>query len=97
MINSKDLLLELPGVVSPRAINAPKRFITLENSQIMFLLETKLKDRELENIRKKVRMDNMVGVSCLGEGRKRKDSLSLMWKEGVQVDLRAYSLNHLMP
>lgn len=60
----------------------------------MFLSETKLKDWEMKNIKKKVRMESMMAFSCAGEGRKRKE-VALLWRKGVDVEIMSCSQNHI--
>ncbi|KAL2903368.1 hypothetical protein RDABS01_002078 [Bienertia sinuspersici] len=43
----------------------------------------------------KLRFNNFLTMRCGGEGRKRSRGLALVWKEGVDIWVQSYSLNHI--
>lgn len=53
------------------AVNALKRIVILEHPQMVFLFETRLKAFEMDKIKQKLKMKNMVVVDCVGEVRSR--------------------------
>lgn len=83
------------GLGSPRAINALKRVLTLENPQIIFLSETKLKAWEMEGVKNKLRNFNMVAVCCEGEGRRRRGGVAMLWSAKVDMSIQSFSLLHI--
>ena len=49
---------------------------------ILFLMETKLIDKEMKPIKTKLGFYGMLAVSC----NRRRGGLALLWREGVTVD-----------
>jgi len=58
---------------------------------ILFLMETKLIDREMEPIKRELGFYGMLAVSCNG----RRGGLALLWRADVTVDTQTYSPNHI--
>lgn len=58
-----------------------------------FLQETKLKQGEMESIKRKLKFKCI--VDCVGEGRKRKGGLALLWQDEWCVTVSTYSKNHI--
>ncbi|PNX62262.1 hypothetical protein L195_g061067, partial [Trifolium pratense] len=83
------------GLGSPRAVRALSRLTRVENPQIVFLMETRLKATEFENIRSKLGFKNCLSVDCSGFGRERAGGLALMWMEHLSVNISSYSINHI--
>ncbi|KAK9670069.1 hypothetical protein RND81_13G174700 [Saponaria officinalis] len=70
------------GLGSPRAVNALKGIINVENPHFVFLSETKLKNKE--------RLEH-----CMGEGKRMRGGLIFLWSEHVNLNPRSYSKNHI--
>ena len=83
------------GLGSPSTVSAIRRLISSETPQIIFLSETKMKKKEMEEIRRKLRIEGMLVVDCEGEGRKRKGGLVLLWKPEINIQLTSMSSNHI--
>jgi hypothetical protein len=83
------------GLGSPQAVRALLRLTRIENPQIVFLMETRLKVNEVEGVRSKLGFKNCLTVDCRGVGRERAGGLSLMWMEHVNISIISYSLNHI--
>uniref|UniRef100_A0A803M8Y9 Endonuclease/exonuclease/phosphatase domain-containing protein n=1 Tax=Chenopodium quinoa TaxID=63459 RepID=A0A803M8Y9_CHEQI len=49
----------------------------------------------MEKIKKKLKFNNLLVVSCVGEGRKRSGGLALLWKDTIDVTIKSYSQNHI--
>ncbi|XP_075663020.1 uncharacterized protein LOC142632520 [Castanea sativa] len=58
---------------------------------ILFLMETKLTDRQMKPIKTKLGFYGLLAVSC----NDRRGGLALLWKEEVTVDTQTYSPNHI--
>ena len=76
-------------------MNALRRLLSSENPQIVFLSETKLKQREMKFVLKKLKFDRMIVVDCEGVGRKRSGGLVLFWKMEMNVQVTSWSQNHI--
>ena len=83
------------GLGNVPAINALKRIIFLEHPQLVFLSETRLKVHEMDRIKQKIKMKNVVAVDCVGEGRKRRGGVALLWGEEIDVSINNFSFNHI--
>ncbi|XP_075650201.1 uncharacterized protein LOC142620776 [Castanea sativa] len=58
---------------------------------ILFLMETKLTDREMKPIKMELGFYGLLSVSCNDY----RGGLALLWKEEVTVDTQTYSPNHI--
>ncbi|GAU21788.1 hypothetical protein TSUD_329120, partial [Trifolium subterraneum] len=76
-------------------VRALLRLNRVENPQIVFLMETRLKATEFEIIRSKLGFKNCLVVDCNGFGRERVGGLALIWMEQLSVNISSYSLNHI--
>lgn len=83
------------GLGSIPAVNVSRRIVINEQPSLVFLQETRLKQVEMENIRKKLHFKNMMVVNCEGEGRRRKGGLCLLWKEDWEVIITSFSNHHV--
>jgi len=71
------------------------RLIKLENPQILFLMETKLSENEMEKVIIRCGYSCGLSVGCLGQGRERAGGLSLMWNDNLGISITSFSLNHI--
>ena len=76
-------------------MSALRRLLSSENPQLGFLSETKLKQHEMESVRKKLKIDRMLVVDCVGEGKRRKGGLVLFWKHDINIQITTWSQNHI--
>jgi exonuclease III len=83
------------GLGSPQAVRALLRLTRIENPQIVFLMETRLKANEVESVRNKLGFKYCLSVDCRGAGRERAGGLTLMWMEHLNISIKSYSLNHI--
>ncbi|MCI02340.1 hypothetical protein A2U01_0023372, partial [Trifolium medium] len=79
----KTLSWNCRGLGSPRAVQALLRLTRLENPQLVFLMETRLKVDEMERIRSRCGFSSCLSVACSGSGRDRAGGLSLLWQDQV--------------
>jgi exonuclease III len=84
------------GLGNPRAVRALLRLIKLENPQLVFLMETRLKSEEMENIRLRCSFNSCLAVSCKGFGKERAGGLACLWRDDWDVVISSFSLNHIM-
>lgn len=83
------------GLGSPRAEIALKGVVRLENPHFVFLMETKLKCKEWEGLKRQLNMGNFLCVYCDGDGRQRRSGLAMFWRDIVRLELQTCSLNHM--
>ena len=76
-------------------MNALRRLLSSENPQMVFLSETKLKQREMEFVLKKLKIDKMIVIDCEGVGRKRSGGLVLFWRAEFDIQVTSWSQNHI--
>lgn len=83
------------GLGNPRTVRALSRIKILKNPNMVFLMETKLKDLELEKIRVSCGFSNCPSVSCIGEERENAGGLALLWNNSLNIIITSYSPNHI--
>lgn len=66
----------------------------LENPSVFFVMETWLKDVELETIILKYDFNYCLGVSYVGELKYGVGGLALLWADQVKITVISYSLHH---
>lgn len=49
----------------------------------------------MEAVKKKIKMEHMIVVDCVGEGRKRSGGLALLWQHDLQTQVVSFSPNHI--
>jgi hypothetical protein len=79
------------GLGNQRAVHSLLQLQKTEDPDILFLSETKLIEREIEHLRWKLNMPNMVVKDCEG----RCGGLAMFWKRGVDVSLRWKGRYHI--
>src|SRR4051812_9486455 len=83
------------GLGSPRAVRALLRLFRVENPDVVFVMESRLKKGEVERVKIRSGCDFCFAVDCNGLGKERAGGLILFWKEVVQVNITSFSLNHI--
>ncbi|XP_058774618.1 uncharacterized protein LOC131648901 [Vicia villosa] len=83
------------GLWSPRAVRGLARLLKLENPQLVFLMETRLKKDELIKLKQRFKFKCDLTVDCSGTGRNRAGGLCLWWNEDLDIDITSYSPNHI--
>lgn len=67
----------------------------MENPQLVFLMETKLKPEEVLRIKKKLNFRFDLIIDCKGSGRDRAGGLCLSWNETMDIQILSHSQNHI--
>lgn len=83
------------GLGNPLAVRALLRLIRLENPHLVLLMETRMKEREVEKIRGRDGFNSELVVPCVGQGRERAGSLTLWWNDSLEISLSSFSQNHI--
>lgn len=79
------------GLGNPGTFRALCKFISLEDPELVLVMETKSFSYHLEKIRICCRMTGCFGVGRVGLG----GGLGLLWKEEVIVSLLSFSVGHI--
>ena len=79
------------GLGNFRSVKTMKRAINKEKPTIVFLMETKSNREWMNNVKGKCNMKH--GLIIPSEGRS--TGLTLMWKEGIIVEVQKYSQSHI--
>lgn len=74
-----------------RAVRRVRHLIKLKNHQVVFLMETKIHEKSMVNLRTKFGFTNGFDISMKGS----KGGLSLAWKGNYLISLMNYSINHI--
>jgi len=86
--------LELPdrGLGNAPAVRGLLRCHIAEEADILFLLETKLDEKRMIVLKKKLGVENLEVVDCEGKG----EGLAVLWRRGISVVLRVNRKTTLM-
>lgn len=79
------------GLGRPRTINQLNNKLRALNPRILFLIETKLSSKRMEQVRRKCGFCNGIDNDNVGS----KGGLSLGWKNNSLVSLKSYSKYHI--
>ncbi|CAI8607120.1 unnamed protein product [Vicia faba] len=71
------------------------RLNRIENPNLVFLMETRLKGDEFQNIKRMSGFEGCLMVYCRGAEKERVGNLDLLWKEGILLSINSYCLNHI--
>lgn len=91
----KNLSWNCMGLRNPRAVRALLRLIRIENFDLVFLMETRLKKDKAQAIKFKISFECYHNVGCSGNERERVGGLILLWKEKIQISILSFSNNHI--
>ncbi|CAK8530118.1 unnamed protein product [Lathyrus sativus] len=83
------------GLENPSTSRAFLRLAHLENPNVVFLMETRLKTIEVEGFILKCNFNNGFGEDCNVQGKDRARGLALMWRDTIDISIISYSLNHV--
>lgn len=62
---------------------------------MVFLMETCLKEKKMNNIQFKCGFDNGFVVHCRGQGKERVGGITLIWKDNLNLAVNSFSTNHI--
>jgi exonuclease III len=79
------------GLGNPTAVRELCRLCKVKKPNLVFLMETKLRQQKMEKIRIKIGFRNMFVVDCVG----RSGGLALFWKDEVGLEIQNYSRRHI--
>lgn len=68
----------------------------MENTQVVFLMETRLHDSEMHKIKVRCGFSSYFSVACNGSDRHRAGGLALLWHDQVNITVKSFSLNHIL-
>src|ERR1044072_465303 len=91
----KTLSWNCRGLGNHRAVRALKMLIENQDPDLVFLMETRRKDFEMNRLRGVGYLNNLISVSCGDGGIGSGGGLAVMWKDSVKVDLLSNSKNHM--
>lgn len=83
------------GLGNPRAVRALLRLKNLENPQVLFLMETKLYEEEIQSLQFRCGFSSGLAVSCRRQGRERAGGIDIWWDDIMEFTINSYSLNHI--
>ena len=83
--------LELSGAWNPQTVRELCWLCKVKRPNLVFLMETKFRQKNMEKIRSKLGFPNCFMVDCVG----RSEGLALLWKDGVELEIQNYSRRHI--
>ncbi|KAI5410047.1 hypothetical protein KIW84_055503 [Lathyrus oleraceus] len=72
------------GLGNPMAIRALLWLLHVENPSLVFLMETRLKEQEMFNLKFQCDMNHVFVVECSGQRKERAGGITLIWKYNIQ-------------
>ncbi|KAG8489169.1 hypothetical protein CXB51_017174 [Gossypium anomalum] len=90
---AKRRLMENISPIKAMAGNQPRQeqLLVANGPDITFLCETKTHTNKMASIRSKCRIEGCLAVNAIGQSGR----LALMWKDGIKVEIKNYSNNHI--
>ena len=79
------------GLGNLRTVKALEKVVKKEDTNIVFLMETKSNREWMEQVRDRCKMKH--GLIAPSNGSK--DGLAMLWKEGIKVDVKTFSQDHI--
>ena len=79
------------GLGNPRSARALHDMVRQWNPKVVFLIETKAKNRRMERIKNRIGLANGLIVPCVG----RKGGLALLWTREIDLKIKSFSQNHI--
>ncbi|KAG8495532.1 hypothetical protein CXB51_013393 [Gossypium anomalum] len=79
------------GIGNPATVRMLRQLLVANDPDIIFLCETKTNTNKMASIRSKCRMEGCLAVNTIGQS----GGLTMMWKEGIKVEIKNYSNNHI--
>lgn len=87
----KTLIWNCRGLGNPGTVQGLSRYVTLNNPDLVFISETRLRRHKVDSLRRRLNMEGALDVArsenCVG--------LLLMWKDTLQVNLLSFSNSHI--
>ena len=87
----KILSWNVRGLGNDRTFIALKKFFQLYRPQLIFLCETKLKTVRMNNVGRKLKMENCFAVSSKGKS----GGLAMLWTLETNVNITSFSSHHI--
>ncbi|KAA3479798.1 reverse transcriptase [Gossypium australe] len=79
------------GIENPAMVRKLKQLLVVSDLEVIFLCETKVHTNKFVSIRSKCRMEGCLAVNAINKS----GGLVMMWKEGIKVEIKNYSNNHI--
>lgn len=79
------------GLGNPRTCLAIKKILHPHRPQLIFLCETKLSSRQVNNVCRKLGTENCLAVDSKGKG----GGLAMLWSSEITVQITSYSNHHI--
>ena len=80
------------GLGNPRSARALHDMVRQWNPKVVFVIETKAKNRRMERIKNKIGLANGLIVPCVG----RKGGLALLWTREIDLEIKSFSQSHIV-
>ncbi|XP_024038343.1 uncharacterized protein LOC112097373 [Citrus clementina] len=87
----KILSWNIRGLGNPRMYPALKKILQMHGPHLVFLCETKLKTRQMNEVSRKLNYENCFAVSSIGKG----GGLALLWNSETKVQIKSFNKHHI--
>lgn len=82
------------GLRNPCKVWALQKLIQLEIINLLILMETRLKDLEIHNVKVKCGFDSCQTMWCNMNDKETTESITLLWNDNLKIITSSFSLNH---
>ena len=79
------------GLGNPQTVRDLRRMVKVKRPTLVFMMETKLRQRKMEKIRCSLGFHNLFVVDSIGKS----GGLALLWKEEVGLEIQNYRRRHI--
>ncbi|XP_052110189.1 uncharacterized protein LOC127741523 [Arachis duranensis] len=83
------------GFGNPWAVRALNKLLKQKDPDLVFLMKIRKKTNEINTVRRRGGLENVIGVDCRGEGRNRSGGPAVIWGKELTVEIKSMSLNHI--
>ncbi|GLT69910.1 hypothetical protein SLA2020_420220 [Shorea laevis] len=81
------------GLGNSRTVRDLRQMVEEKKPRILFLMETRIRQHRMQNIRKTLGFAGMLAVDPVGTG----GGLALLWRNDNEVAIQNFSLRHIRP
>jgi exonuclease III len=79
------------GLGNPQTVHELRRMVNEKKPNLVFLMETKLRQKKMEIVRIKLGFHNMFVVDCVGKS----GGLALLWESDFDIEIQNFTRRHI--
>jgi exonuclease III len=79
------------GLGNPCTVRDLCRLVKTKKPNLVFLMETKSRNKRMETVRVRIGFANLFVVECIGKS----GGLALLWNDEINVEIQNFSRHHI--